>query len=138
MKIKQKVWVAIYKKVDEKVMYLALKPTPGPDYMYDYYVVTGSVEKGESVEDGAKREVKEETGLDVKKLINLKHQLKFDDRRGSNIEYCFGALVDEGEIILNEEHIGYKWMPKDEFIKQLWWFGGDKQVLAKLIDRIDA
>ena len=137
MKINQKVWVTICKKVNGELMYLALKPTPGPDYMYDYYVVTGSVEKGESVEDGAKREVKEETGLEIKKLIDLKHQLEFDDRWGSNIEHCFGAFVDKYEITLNEELIGYEWMLKDKFVDKLWWFGGDKKVLTDLIDKVN-
>jgi 8-oxo-dGTP pyrophosphatase MutT (NUDIX family) len=130
--------VVIYKKSGNDLLYLALKPTPGPDYQYEYYVVTGYVEDGESIEDGAIREVKEEVNLDIVKLTNLNYQFEYDDRWGGHcLEHCFGGLINKGKIILNEEHVDYKWMPKAEFIEKLWWFGGDKKVLQMLINRVN-
>lgn len=124
------------KRVGSELLYLALKPTPGRDYQYDYYVVTGSVEKDESIKEGAKREVKEETGLDVVMLIDLKHAFHYSKVGKDFVEHCVGALIDDGKIVLNEEHIDYKWMTKNKFIEKLWW-GDDRKELRELIEKTE-
>jgi 8-oxo-dGTP pyrophosphatase MutT (NUDIX family) len=43
-------------------------PTHGGDY---WFTVTGNVEANESIEETVKREIKEETNLDVSEIFNL-------------------------------------------------------------------
>ena len=37
--------------------------------------------------------------------------------------------VKDEAIILNEEHIGHKWVSADEFVNTIWW---DKDKLTEL------
>ena len=131
----KKVWVMIYKKTaNGELLYLALKPTPGPEYPYEYYVVTGSLEGDESFEQAAVREAKEETGLEVDYLLDLNYVFNYKQDKQAVREQCYGALVQDGEIVLNEEHVGYKWMDKNEFVAKLWWLQ-DREILKKLLEK---
>jgi 8-oxo-dGTP diphosphatase len=56
----------------------------------------GKVEKGESLNEAAEREVKEETGAIVKELIPL-GTYKVTDSKGSFIKKVFLGLIDEIE-----------------------------------------
>ncbi len=44
-------------------------------------LVKGGLEEGENFEDAARREVKEETGLDINKLIKLESELSFEYKK---------------------------------------------------------
>ncbi len=135
-KIYKKVWVVIYKETKDGLRYLALKPTPGPEYPYDYYVVTGDVENGETFEQAAVREVQEETGLEAKQLQDLNDTFDYEYKKRLFHEPCYAALVKNTDIVLNEEHIGYKWMAKKEFITCIWQ-EINKEKLKAIIDRIE-
>ena len=75
-------------------------------------LVGGGVEEGETPEEAVKREIKEETGLNINKFKE-----KFTIQRSpDNIEYIFIAKYDGDpfEIKLNWEHINYGWYSPDE------------------------
>lgn len=66
-----------------------------------YTCVGGHLEHGESFIQGMKREVKEETGLDISwfKVIYKNHR------------FClFKGGVYSGRVILSDEHTGYAWV----------------------------
>lgn len=68
---------------------------------YDFWNLPGGgLEKGEAPWDGAVREVKEETGLDVeiKDLVHVSNHPKKND-----IVFLFTCKVVGGEITLNDE-----------------------------------
>lgn len=52
----KKVWVIVYRIKDSKTELLLLKPNPEPNLIYDYYVITGGVEKQETFIQAARRE----------------------------------------------------------------------------------
>lgn len=101
-----------------------------------WYTVTGAKEEyDESLEDTVKREVKEETNLDVVNIKYLNINYKYVSRRNIECsEYVFISRVADGNIILNEESIGYKWLNKDDFINEIYWYY-DKLELRKVLDK---
>lgn len=139
MKSNEKVFVIVYRIINNSLEFLALKPNPEPNRNSNYYVVTGGVEKSDqSFESAALREVEEEIGvkgledvLDLEYSINYKDHITFIEY----IEHCFGVKIGDEPILLNEEHIGYKWLGKDDFIKTIWW-DYDKNILKKMINII--
>jgi 8-oxo-dGTP pyrophosphatase MutT (NUDIX family) len=134
-----KIFAIIFRKYKNQFEYLALKPYPGPGYDYDYYVITGGVEKGESLDKAVNREIREEIGLVPNHIINLKFQIDYIDSKSGNhvIEHCYGAEISSGKLKLNEEHIGYKWMDANYFINTIWWTD-DRNILKNMIKDIES
>ncbi len=98
----------------------------------------GLVELGETVEGAASREVKEETGLDVKieGLIDVQTDIHMDER--GRLEYHF-VLVDfaatrvGGRLRLNGESSDSGWFSKGE-LSDLDISEGTKEVLRKFFE----
>lgn len=99
-----------------------------------WYTVTGGVEEyDQSLESAVKREIKEETNLDVINTKYLNINYKYISRKGIECtEFVFISLVKNGNIILNEENIGYKWLNIDDFIKEIYWYS-DKEKLKEIL-----
>jgi 8-oxo-dGTP pyrophosphatase MutT (NUDIX family) len=77
--------------------------------------VTGSIEGNESWEQGALRELLEETGLSGE-IQQLELTYHFHDRWDRNVEEkVFVAQVSEKSVIICEqEHQGYRWVKTNE------------------------
>ena len=89
----------------------------------------GSAVNEESAFDAAKRELKEETGIDTDKLTLLGHEID-DDKKGFYYEYYLKDNIDKNSITLQEgETISYKWVNKDELKRML----NDKKISNKRI-----
>lgn len=101
-----------------------------------WYTVTGGVEEIDAnLESAVKREVKEETNLDVIDTMYLNINYKYLNRRNIEcIEYAYISFVKEGNIILNEESIGYKWLDINTFINEIYWYS-DKDELRKILEK---
>lgn len=79
----------------------------------------GSVLKGESVEEGARRELWEETGI---KADDLKFLYKKMNRKGSAIHYgyvCRTNIPKDAVVLQPGETDEYQWMNQEEFKKLL-------------------
>ena len=100
-----------------------------------WYVVTGSCEKyDKNMIDTVKREVKEETNLDVIE-VNYLDKIFYYKSLGKNcIEYVYLSKVKTGNVILNEESVEFKWCDFDEFVNLINWFE-DKSELVKLLNK---
>ncbi len=99
-----------------------------------WFTVTGSLEKGESNEEAVKREVKEETGLDVKDIFDLNWGSIYSWENQNYEEENLIAFVDNRQVKLSEEHIEYKWLILADFIKLIKW-GLDKEELRKVLSK---
>ena len=106
-------------------------PAHGGDY---WFTVTGSVEQGETIEDAVKREIKEETNLDVSEIIDLKWGSLYSWSGEDHSEDNFLAFVKFGEVVLNEEHVGSEWLSLDEYTKKINW-GLNKEELKKVLEK---
>jgi 8-oxo-dGTP diphosphatase len=71
----------------------------------------GVLEHGERIKDGVRREVKEETGLDVEPVVltgvykNMQHDI---------IALVFRCRVVGGDLATNPEVTAFQWASKDE------------------------
>lgn len=118
-----KIWVIVYRIDKAGTKLLLLKPNPEPNLTYDYYVITGGVEDGESIEQAAKRETYEEIGIEPLSINNLKFLMSYRNKdTGDEVaEHCFAAQVDNSNIVLNQEHIDFRWFSIREFEEKIWW-----------------
>lgn len=110
-------------------------PAHGGDY---WFTVTGSVEAGESIENAVKREVKEETNLEVFEIFYLKWGSVYSWGGKDHSENNFLTFVKQGEVVLNEEHVDSEWLNLDNFIEKINWdLNKDelKKVLQKAVKR---
>ena len=81
-----------------------------------YGLIGGHLEKSLNVVRNVKKEIKEETNLDVLDC-NLIH-LKSINGGKNKIYYFYCTLPNEYNIVLNErEHSNYKWMSLEDIIK---------------------
>lgn len=74
--------------------------------------VGGGIEDGETVEEGFKREVKEEAGLSVS-AIKITHAYTIED---NSLQLIVSAEIAGGSVILSEEHNDFKWVTFDELL----------------------
>lgn len=79
----------------------------------------GKIEPGETSEQAALREIKEETGLGVNLDTSFEHRLfyKFKNREGELVSKqvsFYVALSNSKEVTISEEHTGFKWLSYEE------------------------
>ncbi len=131
-----KVWVIVYRVDKAEANLLLLKPNPEPNMTYDYYVITGGVEDNESIEQAAIRETIEEIGIEPSRIVNLNITMSYLNKNTGEevVENCFVAQVDNSDIILNEEHIAYKWFSISEFEETIWWTDS-REKLREIMDK---
>lgn len=101
-----------------------------------WYVVTGSTEECDnSLIDTVKREIKEETNLELKYTYRLPYILKYESLGKKCIEYMFISHVYNSNVKLNEESTEYKWCNIDEFIDLIKWYS-DKKELREILENV--
>lgn len=96
-----------------------------------------SEEYDDSLESAVKREIKEETNLDVKSIESLPLVFEYESLNKTCLEYCFISNVSKDNIILNEENIDYNWCNLLEFIDLIKWYYDKeelKEILSKYLD----
>jgi dihydroneopterin triphosphate diphosphatase len=96
--------------------------------------VTGTREKGETPEQTALREVKEETGIDVKvsgyQLIDCEKINQYEIRPcwrhrypanvTINTEHVFSLQVSANQEITLTEHSNFAWLSKPQALSKVW------------------
>ena len=86
-----------------------------PNNYVGFQNITGAVEGDESFYEAAVRELTEEAGISAE-VTELKSQFEFLDRwKNECVEKVFLChLSSIPKIILNEEHLNYKWVPVED------------------------
>ena len=85
--------------------------------------VHGRIEPGESPEEAAVREVREETGLAIRRLYNVTVQpFYLHAMRTVQLAVVFAAFVDEpAAVTLGPEHQDFSWLSTDEAGGRFVW-----------------
>jgi len=116
--------------------FLALKNNPKNPKKYGgdfWFVVTGGVEKDESLEEAVKREIKEETNLKVIDIFDLKWGSIYKNWQGICEELNFIAFVNSRKVKLdNKEVVDFKWLDLENFVDLINW-DDDKVLLKKVL-----
>ena len=96
--------------------------------------IHGRLHPGERPEDGAIREVLEETGLDIASLYSVTVQPFYLHMFGTvQLAVVFAAFVDEpAEVKLGEEHQAHEWLsPHDAAARFIW--PREKEALSHIV-----
>jgi bis(5'-nucleosidyl)-tetraphosphatase len=93
----------------------------------------GNVEKGETPEDAARREIKEETGIDGVEFIpafeeKIKYYYKRDKGTVQKEVQFFLAEAKSDKVILSDEHTGFEWLGYREAYERIT-FRNSKNIL---------
>lgn len=96
-----------------------------------WFTVTGSVEEGETLEEAAKREIKEETNLNTKEIFDLNWGSIYEWFDQNYEERNLLAFIDslEGIKLDMQEIVDYKLINLDDFVKEIRW--DDNKILLK-------
>jgi len=139
LKYRKGIFLVVFRKEKKKIFYLVLKRKL---HWKGWEFPKGGVEKNESLLQAVKRELKEETGLKIKKIINMKINGKFDyprklkDMPGiKGMNYSLYAVeVKKGKVKIDKiEHSGYKWLDFKQAYKKLSF--DNKKRCLKLVNK---
>ena len=85
--------------------------------------VHGRIEQGESPEQAAVREVREETGLAVRRLYNIIVQPFYLHTLATvELAVVFAAFVSRTDpLTLGEEHMRYEWLSPEDALGRFVW-----------------
>ncbi len=141
----------IFRKESDNVYYLLLHYAPSePGRRGHWGFAKGHVEKGETEEETAKREVIEETGIkDLKIIHGFKESEKYFFRQVYGLKgearkkapwifklvVFFIAKTQQKEIKISEEHSDFLWLSYEDAIKKIS-FKNSKELLKKANDYI--
>ena len=114
--------------------------------MQIWQAISGGVEDDESLIETVKREVLEETGIDVNDIfelssvssipvVNVTGRFSWGNDVYVVTEHSFGVFTENGDIKLSNEHKQYEWVTYDEAYKKLQ-FDSNKTALWELNERL--
>ena len=106
--------IAVIVNGDNKILLVKRPEIEGLWGAGKYSLVGGGIEKGETPEEACRREVSEETGLNLGKFIET-----YNITRNNNTEYIFVTKYNgsDTDIRLNDEHTNYGWFSFEEITK---------------------
>ena len=109
---------AVIKK-DNK--FLAVLRSPDAKFFPEYWDFPGGkLDPGEEPDEGVKREVMEETTLEIKPLEVVGTYVMDLEYKGEMIPHKFlvySADVLSGDVKIGPEHTDFKWLSKEELLK---------------------
>lgn len=115
----------VYKETEVGIKYLLLKRSETKEpYPGIWQIVTGRFEENEKAYETALREVKEETGLTPVKCYVAPKMNEFYTPHNDKIYLIpvFVVKVNDGKVILSDEHTHFEWADFDVAYKKIHWY----------------
>ena len=133
MPIEKSAGAVIFRKENNKLKYLLIQYGSG-----HWEFPRGLIEKGEKLEETARREIREEVGIeDIKFIPGFKEWIKFFFKfKGKTIMKIATFLLTETktkEVKLSFEHQDYVWLEYKEALEKLT-YKNSKDILKKAND----
>ena len=127
MKTERSYGAVVYKLADNKILYLIEHMVLG-----HISLPKGHIEKGETEEECAIREIKEETGLDVILDTSFRETISYSPEKDVMKDVTFfTALINSDKIFPQKEEVNHiEFLPYDEADKILT-YQTDRDVLYK-------
>jgi len=102
---------------------LTLQRAPHARCPTAWETVHGRIEPGESPEQAAVREVREETGLELQRLYNVMVQPFYLHKLATvELAVVFAAFVRRTDaIVLGEEHMRHEWLSPEAALDRFVW-----------------
>lgn len=118
---------------------LALRRAHGTRCPTAWETVHGRIEAGETPEQAAVREVREETGLEVRRLYNVIVQPFYLHTLATvELAVVFAAVVHRADpVTLGEEHMSYEWLTPDAALERFVW-PRERQALRDVLQLLSA
>ena len=123
--------IIVYAQRNNKREYLLLHYTAGH---WDF--PKGHIEKGESKQEAALRELKEETGLEATIIDGFEESFEYWHRLPKTKElahktvYFFVGEASSANVTLSHEHIDFAWLPYEDALEKLT-YDNAKEVLKR-------
>ena len=120
----------VFLRRNDKILFLIMKRNVNRIYEHLWQSVAGKIELNETASEAAKRELKEETGLDPIHMFVADYVSRFYEAHADrvNLVPIFGIEVDSDQVILSDEHVDYKWVTIEEALRILVWNGQKKGI----------
>jgi len=96
-----------------------------------YQFPGGRLNKGEGFEQGLRREIKEETGIDCMKIICPLTVNQWQNNEGSVYGVHFLCETQIENISLSSDHIGFKWVRSQSELEKLSFIGSNMLKVAQ-------
>lgn len=103
---------AVYVERDGKI--LLLERAAGTALSGTWFLPGGAVDDDELPEDGARRELREEAGLEIEGELEMVGAYPMWVYGGDSLQLTFRGRAASGEVVLSHEHGGARWVTPEE------------------------
>ncbi len=130
MPVEHSAGAVVFRREKEQILYLLLHYEEG-----HWGASKGHIEKGETIEQTALREIQEETGIEDLRFVEgfketNKYFFVFEGERIFKTVVFLLAETRTKAVKLSFEHIGFEWLPYEAAIERTT-FKDEKEVLKK-------
>jgi 8-oxo-dGTP diphosphatase len=113
-KIIQQIGVKAFIEKDEKILFI--KRSEKYEHLNEAWDIPGGrLDFGEEPEEGLKRELKEETGLELNEIKQILYAITvFKNEETQIVRITYLCILKDGQPQLSQEHTELQWIPTQE------------------------